>query len=120
MAWGKYHNKKTVVNGITFDSDAESRRYLELKELSDKGVITGLELQKRFCIIPKVGKEREAVYIADFYYIDENGMTIVEDVKSPATAKDKVFILKRKLMLWQYPDLVFRIVMSSKNGWIYK
>lgn len=120
MAWGKYHNKKTVVDGISFDSSTESRRYLELKELNDKGIIRELELQKKFCIIPKVGKERASFYICDFYYIDEDGYEIVEDVKSPATAKDKVFLLKRKLMLWQYPDIVFQIVMYSKTGWIFK
>lgn len=107
MAYRKFHNKKTVVDGITFDSAKESRRYLELKALEEKGIISGLELQKKFCVIPKQKDEREAVYKADFYYIDENGMQIVEDVKSKATIKLPEYILKRKLMKWIYPDICF-------------
>lgn len=42
----KYHNRKTIVDGITFDSKAEAERYKELKRLELIGVIKGLELQK--------------------------------------------------------------------------
>ena len=45
--------------------------------------------------------ERPVVYKADFAYKDENGEDVVEDVKSPAT-KTQVYILKRKLLLWEY------------------
>lgn len=38
-------------------------------------------------------------YVADFVYKDENGEEVVEDVKGMRT---KEYIIKRKLMLWQY------------------
>ena len=44
----KYGNRKTVVDGITFDSKAEANRYKELRALELTGVIKGLELQKPY------------------------------------------------------------------------
>ena len=102
----KYRNQKTIVDGITFDSIKEANRWAELKLLERAGKITFLQRQPSFVIVPKQvrdGKmiERQVVYKADFAYKDENGEDVVEDVKSPAT-KTKVYILKRKLMLWEY------------------
>ena len=109
----KYHSKKVVVDGITFDSKREANRYRELLLLERAGVITDLKRQVKFVLIPapygvvgykKNGKpirkciERECSYHADFAYINEQGLT-VEDVKSPAT-KTKDYIVKRKLMLY--------------------
>ena len=59
----------------------------------------------RYTLIPaqrQSGKvvERAATYIADFVYT-ENGKTVVEDVKSPATRTD-VYKLKKKLMLYKF------------------
>lgn len=42
--------------------------------------------------------ERECSYKADFMY-EENGKSVVEDVKGFRT---KEYIIKRKLMLYQY------------------
>lgn len=112
----KYRNKKTVVDGITFDSRKEAKRYNELKLLQMGKVISGLELQKPFELIPaqyeevetvtpkkhikKIKKkivERHVTYIADFCYYDENGNYVVEDTKGKKT---KEYIIKRKLMLY--------------------
>ena len=94
----KYGNKKTEVDGITFDSKAEARRYLALKTLQAGGYISGLELQPVYEIAPSVtlyGRKRPAVnYKADFRYI-EKGETVVEDVKGMRTP---VYNLKRHLM----------------------
>lgn len=104
----KYNAQKTVIDGIEFDSKKEAARYAELKLLEKSWAITSLELQVKFILVPKQTGEREASYIADFVY-RENGKTIVEDVKSKAT-KTAVYILKRKLMKWLYPDVEFREV----------
>ena len=43
-------------------------------------------------------------YIADFVYV-KGGQTVVEDAKGyrdTSSAMYKVFIIKRKLMLWRY------------------
>jgi hypothetical protein len=112
----KYGNRKTVVDGIEFDSAKEARRYCELKLLQRAGQIEQLELQKEFELIPaqyetyarygKTGKrlqdgkrciEKSCVYRADFAY-KKNGQLVVEDTKSKAT-KTKDYIIKRKLML---------------------
>jgi hypothetical protein len=99
----KYKSKKTVVNGIVFDSRREAKRYYELLLFERAGVIKNLELQKSFELIPSQkinGKvvERPCKYIADFVY-EENGKTVVEDTKGMRTDK---YIIKRKLMLYKY------------------
>jgi hypothetical protein len=40
----------------------------------------------------------DTVYRADFLVIDRDGTWHVEDAKSPATAKDKTYRLKKRLM----------------------
>lgn len=94
----KYGNKKTEVDGITFDSQAEARRYKALKLLERAGEIQSLELQPVYELVPSVtlyGRKRTAVrYKADFRYI-HNGQTVVEDVKGMRTP---VYNLKRHLM----------------------
>lgn len=105
----KYKAKKTVVDGIPFDSEKEAKRYGELKILLRSGKIADLELQKKFVLIPSQrinGKtvERECAYFADFVYT-ENGQTVVEDVKGyrdPASAAYAKYTIKRKLMLQKY------------------
>ena len=113
----KYHSKKTVIDGITFDSQKEAERYSELKLLERCGAISNLELQKVYELIPaqyemyerygkngnrlKDGKkciEKSCVYKADFVYIDnETGQQVVEDVKGFRTKEYKI---KKKLMLY--------------------
>ena len=101
----KYRNQKVTVDGITFDSRKEATRYAELKLLERAGKITELQRQPGYTLIPKQvrnGKmiERPVIYKADFAYHDEEtGTDVVEDVKGLRT---KEYIIKRKLMLWEY------------------
>ena len=107
----KYGNRKTVVDGMTFDSQKESVRYQELSLMQRKGLISGLRRQVKFELIPKFKGERAVSYFADFVYTDiENETVVVEDVKSKITAKDNTYILKRKLLKYRYPDIVFKEV----------
>lgn len=67
-------------------------------------VITDLERQKTFVLIPKQVREgycveRACTYKADFVY-KAGSKTVVEDVKSPATRNDKAYKIKKKLMLY--------------------
>lgn len=119
----KYHSKKTVIDGITFDSRKEAERYSELKLLEGCEAISNLELQKVYELIPaqyelyerygkngnriKDGKkciEKSCVYKADFVYIDnETGQQVVEDVKGYKGGQAySLFTIKRKLMLERY------------------
>lgn len=124
MAIPKYKNKKIMVNGIQFDSKKEAKRYQELKLMEDAGMISRLERQVEFVLIPeqrefnareiytkgpkkgsfKPGKllERKLVYIADFVYM-KDGKVIVEDVKGYRDGGAyRVFVIKRKLMLYRF------------------
>ena len=108
----KYHNKKVTRNGVAFDSQKEARRYGELLLLEKAGVITDLQRQVEFVLIPaqreaditgvrggiKKGKtiEQAVKYVADFVY-KENDKIVVEDTKG---FKTKDYIIKRKLMLY--------------------
>lgn len=104
----KYGNQKIEFDGHMFDSKLEARRYSELKLLEKAGEIKELELQKAFVIQPSFfddkGKRQTAIkYIADFVYWEkrEAGWKyIIEDVKSPATKKDRVYKLKKKMMAY--------------------
>lgn len=103
--WTKYNNKKITVNGQVFDSKKEANRYKELRLLEKAGAIKDLRTQVKFTLIPSqrdeaTGKviERECSYKADFVY-EEDGKTVVEDVKGFRT---KEYVIKRKLMLYQY------------------
>lgn len=99
--FSKYKNKKTVVDGLTFSSKKEANRYLQLKENEQKGLISELQTQVKFVLIPKQEGERECSYIADFVYLDnQTGEKVVEDVKSSSRYKTEVYRIKKKLMLF--------------------
>lgn len=105
--FNKYHNKKIIVGGVKFDSQKEYNRYAELSMMQKAGLISDLQRQVRFEIIPKTATEREAFYVADYVYTKADGKKIVEDCKSEMTKKLHDYILKRKLMKWRYPDYIF-------------
>ncbi len=119
----KYNNRKIIVDGITFDSKKEAKRYKELKMLERSGIIHDLKRQVKYVLIPaqyepsgevytkgkekgkpKKGKltERECAYYADFVYY-RNDEIIVEDVKGyKKGGAYNIFSIKRKLMLYVY------------------
>lgn len=114
MAKEKYHNKKVVTtDGLIFQSRKEYKRWCELKVMEASGIITDLQRQVKFVLIPaqrepdtigkrggiKKGKllERECAYYADFTYNLSTGEQIVEDTKGMKTPEYKI---KRKLMLY--------------------
>lgn len=103
----KYHNKKTVVDGIMFDSKHEAERYKELKMLQFAGEIFELRLQVPFELIPMMKLEGETFratkYIADFVYKDKSGNEVIEDAKG---MKTDVYKLKKKLMAYKYHKVI--------------
>lgn len=97
----KYGNRKVIRDGIEFDSIKECQRYCELKLMQRAGLISDLQMQVSFELIPSQrvdGKvvERAVNYIADFVY-KQDGLKVVEDTKGYKTPE---YIIKRKLMLW--------------------
>ena len=108
----KYHNQKTEVDGILFDSKREAVRYGELKLLERIGEIIDLELQPEFILregFRKNGKwYRKIVYRADFKYkVAATGEIVVEDSKG---YENEVFRIKMKLFEDRYPGLSLRLV----------
>lgn len=108
----KYHSKKITTPYGTFDSQKELRRWKELRLLERAGLISDLQRQVKFELIPTqrepdiIGKRgghrpgklifKSCSYVADFVYT-EDGKMVVEDVKGLRT---KEYIIKCKLMLW--------------------
>lgn len=88
----KFGAIKTEVDGITFASKKEAKRYGELKLLVRAGEIRELSLQPRFPL--RVENKLICTYVADFTYETKLGETVVEDAKGVRTP---VFSLKAKL-----------------------
>ena len=98
----KYHNKKTTIDGILFDSKKEGNYYTKLKLMKNAGLIWNLELQKKYILQASFtfnGKKiREISYYADFVYEDKDGLHVV-DTKGYRTDTYK---LKKKLFIKKY------------------
>jgi hypothetical protein len=106
FAPSKYMNKKTIIDGFTFDSQAEALRYLHLKQLVALGKITDLILQPEFVLAPKYRVQSSKTkrkfstisaikYRADFQYF-RGSIKVIEDVKGFRTP---IYHLKKRLFL---------------------
>jgi hypothetical protein len=98
----KYRAIRTNVDGKTFHSKKEARRYVALKLLEKSGDISGLLCQPKITLLVNgvaIGK-----YIADFRYLDKSGKEIIEDVKSPAS-KTPLYKLKKKILSTYNPPI---------------
>lgn len=98
----KYHAQKITVDGMTFDSRKEARRYWELHIMQRAGEISDLRTQVTYTLVPAQkkpsgGRERAVTYTADFVYRDKAGREVVEDVKGVRTQQ---YIIRRKLLLF--------------------
>lgn len=104
----KYHAQKTVVDGITFDSKKESKKWKELCTMEATGIISNLQRQVQFELQPAYvnnqGKKIRAInYIADFVFEQDNKIYVM-DSKGMRT---KDYILKRKIFEYKYPGYIF-------------
>ena len=91
---GKYGAVKTKLDGFTFASKLEARRWGELKMLERSGAISSLQRQVPFAMT--VNGHHVCNYISDFVYvIPTTGERVIEDAKGVLTPE---FRLKAKLM----------------------
>ena len=100
----KYHAKKVTFCGETFDSRKEGERWLVLRDSERRGEIRDLRRQVKFELVPAFPKAglRAMAYIADFVY-EEDGKTVVEDVKGYRKgAAYELFTAKKKMLYWRY------------------
>lgn len=117
-------SKKTVIDGITFDSKTEAEYYEYLKRLEKDKKIYRLRCHPVFILqeaFEQDGKKYKAIkYIADFvYWNDKEQTSVVVDVKGYAMEDAK---LKRKLFAYKYSfcklEWVAKSNKYSKTGWI--
>ena len=103
MSYRKYHNKKTVVDGIAFDSKHEADVYCRLLYYQRADLVKSIELQVPFILQDGYefnGKKiRPIKYIADFVFIDCDDVKHVVDAKG---MKTDVYKLKKKLFEYRY------------------
>jgi hypothetical protein len=109
----KFNNRKVKVDGLTFDSQAEYRRYCELKLMEQSGVIAGLSVHPKYMLQDAFRHRGEIIraitYKPDFEYF-EGGHCVVEDVKGGRATQTEAFRIRVKLLLKRYPDVEFRTV----------
>jgi hypothetical protein len=119
MAVSKYGNKKVIVDGIKFDSIAESKYYEQLKWLKQTKQIKKFELQPKFILqdsFKKNGKTfRSIVYKADFKVYKLDGSIEIVDIKGKIT---KEFALKRKLFERKFLDSLTLLKYDQKKGFV--
>jgi hypothetical protein len=126
----KYGNTKVEFDGIKFDSKREMERYLLLLEAQKKGLISGLEVHKRYELLPAVKetyiehlktKDREkertlqlaVTYTCDFFYI-KDGEEVVEDIKISEYLLPKEYVLKEKMMFYFYRIKIKRVYKPNE------
>jgi len=85
----KYRNKRTVVDGTTYDSAREADRACELKLLVKVGEVAAVLEQVPFLLPGGI------IYRADFVILNWDGTFTVEDAKGVRT---KEYIMKKKLL----------------------
>lgn len=106
----KYRAKPVTIDGIRFASQAEGKRYLELKVLEAAGEITHLELQPKYTIV--INGVKICSYLADFRYRTKEG-AVTEDVKGAITP---VYRLKKKMVEAMFPGTtITEIGRKSKS-----
>ena len=127
----KYNNKKVIYDNIKFDSTKEGKRYLILKDAEKKSIITNLELQVKFELIPSIKEEYikhlktkdksmtrtlqlPITYICDFRYI-KDGQEVIEDVKASPKMIPNDYKLKEKLFFWKFGIRIIRIYNENES-----
>lgn len=107
----KYHSKPVEIEGIRFDSIAESRRYADLLLMVKVGEISGLVVHPRYELQPAFrynGRmERAITYTPDFEYFTPDGWKVVEDVKGGSATKTEAYSIRRRLFIRKFEDVKF-------------
>jgi hypothetical protein len=115
----KYNARRVCIDGYSFDSQAEARRYVWLRDEQQEKRISGLRVHPTFELQPKFtdgsGKKHRAIYYkADFSYVNtKTGRQTVEDVKggkNGAGTRTQSFNMKMKMFLYRYREVSFFIV----------
>ena len=98
----KYNAKKIEYKGHVFDSKVECEYYQHLESKMNGVNYDRIEIQPRYELVPKFGKQRKAEYIADFALYLNDELIEVIDVKGRPTETAK---LKSKMFRYLYRDV---------------
>lgn len=126
----KYNNKTFEADGYKWDSKKEYQRWLVLKDAEAQGLITGLQRQVKFELIPAVREEyvehlktKDKIktrtlqlaicYTCDFAYY-KDGEYIVSDVKASPKMLPKEYVLKKK-MLFALKGILIKEVYKAND-----
>jgi len=108
----KFNARKCEYKGMLFDSKAELDRYLELKDMENRGLIECLERQIEYEVIHENDMFSATRYKLDFQYREtgKNPIWHFEDKKGLRKgAAYELFKLKKKLMYDRYRIFVEEI-----------
>lgn len=124
--YNKYKNIKVEEDGIKFDSKIERDYYLHLKELKKEGMVSNFDMQVVYNLQEKFRYKNEAVreinYKADFVVTYSDGHEEVVDIKGSLFSIDSVFKVKRKMLIYKYPNIDFRVITRKgrKGSYIWE
>lgn len=114
VAGNKHHAKRTNIDGHTFESGDEARRWVYLRALEAAGEITDLRAHPSWEFV--IDGQRVGKFTPDFQYTVAVGLNrgevIVEDFKSPST-KTEAYQLRKKL-LWACHRIAITEVFASR------
>lgn len=108
----KHNNKKLVIDGIKFDSQAEGARWLVLRQQEKIGKIKDLKRQVSFDVV--VNGFKICKYTADFVYM-AGGRQIVEDFKGMIDNRFKL-VYKMVYAALGIKILITQAIYKQKNN----
>lgn len=127
----RYNNTKIESEDGKFDSKKEYQRWLFLKEAEKSGIISNLQKQVKFELIPAVTEEYvkhlktkdkietrtlqlAITWTADFVY-EKDGEMVVEDIKPSKSLLSDRFVIKEKLFFWKYRKKIRIVVKATEE-----
>lgn len=114
----KYNNRKVRCWGETFDSMLECERYKYLKALEQQKVISNLQRQVKYVLLPsqKDSKTRKtierAIYIPCRFRLRER---LSDDCGRCQGLRTDVYKIKRKLMLYFHGIQIKEVTKETKT-----
>ena len=101
----KYHNKKTKVAGVCFDSLKESEYFVTLQYAVRNMVINGFVLQPKFLLQEGNEDMKPIFYVADFLVFNKDGSVEIWDIKPSKDFTSEIYKIKKKMFQTRYPKL---------------
>lgn len=126
----KYGNSKVEYKGEVFDSKRELQRYHVLCQAEADGLISDLERQPKFELIPAIKEtyvkhlktkdkmcertvQLACSYTADFRYV-KDGKVVVEDVKISPKLLPPEYILREKMFRAKFGFPIKRVYKANE------